>query len=215
MLTFTTRTARRAVAVVSTTALLTVGLAACSGTPEATEPAPTPTEIATPEPTSTAAQEILEPFGFADLSAKELVDTLDAQPLEERPADLRVSIRPDELLVSDASGAEAAMPMPQDAFYVSLAPYVDSTHECYFHSLTTCTGEMQNVPIDVLVTDAETGKVLIDEEITTFANGFLGLWLPRDRQVEVTFESEGRSATTTLDTSNPDDATCVTTMQLA
>ncbi|GMA34464.1 CueP family metal-binding protein [Demequina litorisediminis] len=72
--------------------------------------------------------------------------------------------------------------MPDDAFYVSLAPYVDTTHECYFHSLTTCTGEMQGEDIDVTVTDVETGEVLVDEAMTTFDNGFVGLWLPRDAE---------------------------------
>ena len=98
---------------------------------------------------------------------------------------------------------------------MSIAPYIDQTHDCYFHSLTTCTGEIQNSAVHVLATDSASGETLIDEPRTTFDNGFVGLWLPRGRDVTVTIEYEGRSATSDLSTSNEDDATCVTTMQLA
>ena len=157
---------------------------------------------------------MLKDHGLAGLDAREIIDRLDALPTAERPDDLIVSIRPNELMLTDAAQRETTLPMPDDQFYVSIAPYENQTHDCYFHSLTTCAGEIQNADVHMLVTDADSGDILIDETRTTFDNGFVGLWLPRDTDVTVAIEYDGRSATTDLSTSNDDDTTCVTTMQL-
>ncbi|WP_084075236.1 CueP family metal-binding protein [Demequina sp. NBRC 110052] len=202
-----TRRARAAIiAAAVTTAALTLG--ACSA--PASDVPETTGATASDEPGDPA----LAALGLEDADARTLIDTLDALPLDERPTDLMASIRPDEVLVTTESG-ETSIPMPEDAFYVSFAPYVDSTHDCYFHSLTTCTGELGDEEVQVLVTDAATGEVLIDETRTTFANGFVGLWLPRDIQATLTVTYDGLTATQELSTANADDATCVTTMQLA
>ena len=211
-------TARRTVAIIAAAAAITIGVSACSSTPESAPapanetPAPTAEAAA---PNSAEADAMLAAQGLDGLDSRALVDTLDATALSERPEGLIASVRPDELLLTDATGAEASVPMPDDAFYVSFAPYVDTTHECYFHSLTTCVGELQGEQIDVVVTDSATGEVLVDETMTTFDNGFVGVWLPRDIDADVTVEHDGLSASTTVSTSNADDATCITTMQLA
>lgn len=154
-------------------------------------------------------------YGLQGLDAHEIIDRLDAVKVAERPEGLMVSIRPNELRLTDQTKRETTFPMPDDQFYVSIAPYEGDTHDCYFHSLTTCIGEMQNASVHVLATDANSGEILIDEVRTTFDNGFVGLWLPRDIDVTVSIDSGGRSATTGLSTRNDDDATCVTTMKLA
>ncbi len=215
-------TARRTVAIIAATAAISLGVSACAGTPE-TQPssqagAPNTEVLAgapSATPTNAAADALLATVGLDGEDARTVVDTLDATALTERTDAFMASVRPDELLLIDADGTETSLPMPEDAFYVSLAPYVDVTHECYFHSLTTCVGEMQAEEIQVLVTDTATGEVLVDDTMTTFDNGFLGLWLPRDLDVEVTIEQDGLSATSVVSTSNEDDATCITTMQLA
>ncbi|WP_084104755.1 CueP family metal-binding protein [Demequina sp. NBRC 110056] len=196
-MTISTLARRASIAAVAATAALV--LAACS----AEQPAPPDTA------------DVLTSVGLDGLDAREIVDTLDATPLIERTTDYVVSIRPDELLVTDAAGDEASVPMPADEFYVSLAPYVEQTHDCYFHSLTTCTGELQNAAIDVTVVDNATGETVLDEQRTTFDNGFVGLWLPRDLDATITIGYDGLTATGPLSTSESDDATCVTTMQLA
>ncbi len=160
------------------------------------------------------ANDLLAEHSLEGLTAREVVDTMDALAVADRPSDLMLSIRPNELVVKGAAGEEGALPMPEDAFYVSVAPYVSSTHDCYFHSLTTCKGEMSGESVHVLATDADTGDVLIDEVRTTFDNGFVGLWLPKGIDAVVEIEADGRVATATLSTRNADDATCVTTMQL-
>lgn len=213
-------TARRTVAILAVTAAVTVGVSACSSD---SDPAPAPADETTaPGPTagatapdSATADAMLAEVGLDGVDARTVVDTLDATPLGDRTDSFMASVRPNELLLTDATGTETTIPMPEDAFYVSLAPYIDSTHECYFHSLTTCVGELQGEEIDVLVTDTATGEVLVEQTMTTFDNGFVGMWLPRDIEADVTIERDGLSASTTLSTSEEDDATCITTMQLA
>ena len=91
---------------------------------------------------------LLATYGLEGLDAREVIDTLEALPVDERPKDLVASVRPDVLLLSDDS-SEVTLPMPDDAFYVSVAPYVAQTHACTFHSLTTCQGEMRNTAMRV------------------------------------------------------------------
>ncbi len=204
----TSRWVSRSMTTLAVAAAAMLALSAC------TAPAQTPTGVDGADDVPLVSDATLKDHGLAGLDAREIIDLLDAMPTAERPDDLMVSIRPNELVITDDAQQETALPMPDDQFYVSIAPYKDNTHDCYFHSLTTCAGEIQNADVHMLVTDADSGDVLIDETRTTFDNGFVGLWLPRNIDVTVAIEYDGRSATTDLSTSSDDDATCVTTMQL-
>ena len=157
---------------------------------------------------------MLADHGLSGLDARQIIERLDTMPLTDRPANLIASIRPDRLVLSDDQERELSLPMPADQFYVSFAPYLTQTHDCHFHSLTTCVGELQNADIQVKVTDVATGEVLVDEERRTFDNGFLGLWLPRDIEATLTVEYQGRAATLQLTTKGDEAATCVTTLRL-
>ena len=199
------RTRRFAVAGVTAGALL---LAGCTATGAATTPPPAG------QTATSAADEILAPYGMSGQDARQVIDQLEALGLDERPAELRASIRPDELLLADADGHEASLPMPADAFYVSIAPYVETTHECGYHSLTTCTGELGGQTMHVVVTDTASGDVIVDDDLTAAPNGFVGLWVPRDADLNVSVEAQGRTATADLSTASPEDLTCITTMQL-
>lgn len=201
--------AGRSISTLAVAVAAVLALAAC------TAPAQTPTGLDGADDAAIASDTLLKDHGLAGLDARQIIDLLDSMPTAERPDDLVVSIRPDDLIVTDAAQHEVTLPMPDEQFYVSIAPYVDETHECYFHSLTTCAGEIKNADVHMLVTDSTSGEILIDETRTTFDNGFVGLWLPRDIDVTVAIEYDGRSATTDLSTRSADDATCVTTMQLA
>jgi len=205
----THHTAGRSGAAVALAIVAALVLSACTPASQATPDAAAVTE----NPQQRA--EMMADYGLAGLDAQQVIDKLDALTLVNRPSTLMASVRPHELLLTDDQQREVALAIPEDTFYVSIAPYIDQTHDCYFHSLTTCTGEIQNSAVHVLATDSASGETLIDEPRTTFDNGFVGLWLPRGRDVTVTIEYEGRSATSDLSTSNEDDATCVTTMQLA
>ncbi|MGK0716866.1 CueP family metal-binding protein [Leucobacter sp. W1153] len=175
--------------------------------------------IASPEPvpsevSATVNDEILAKHNLMGLDAKQIIEQLDSMPLADRPTDLIASVRPDELILTDEQQQETSVEAPADEFYVSVAPYQTQTHDCYYHSLTTCVGELQNTEVDVKVTNAETGETLIDDTRSTFDNGFLGLWLPRGIEATLSVEVDGHSATTPISTVSSDDPTCITTLQL-
>lgn len=174
------------------------------------------TATTTPEPTpSAAADPILDDHGLAGLDARQLIERLDAMPVADRPTDLIASVRPDEVLLTDDQGRETNVPIPEGEFYVSIAPYVNQTHDCHFHSLTTCLGELQDVEVRVTITDDATGAVVVDQALRTFDNGFVGLWLPQGIEGTLVVEHDGLSATSDISTVNEDDPTCLTTLRLS
>lgn len=149
---------------------------------------------------------------FENRDAREVIEELDTTPVAERRSDIMASIRPDSLIIADAAGQETSLPLPADEFYVSIAPYATQTHDCFYHSLTTCLGELGNEPLQVKVV-AEDGTTLVDDQLQTFDNGFLGLWLPRDITATISIAHEGRTATQEI-TTDAEAATCLTTLQL-
>lgn len=170
---------------------------------------------ADPEPTAdgTVSQDaFLTTYGLADMDAVEIIDRLDRQKVSERPTDLIASVRNDELLLSSGD-QEVALDLPDNQTYVSIAPYLNSTHDCFYHSLTTCQGELDNEDIQVTITDEATGEVLVDEATTTFDNGFIGFWLPDDVTGLIEVSYQGRTGTTEFSTTD-DGATCVTDLRL-
>lgn len=187
--------------VIPVIALSTVlALSGCAAQ-ESTAPSEAPT---------TAGGEILAEQGLADADVVTVIDTLDQTPQSQRATNMMASIRPAELLLSDEQGREESVPMPDDAFYVSFAPYVSQTHPCHFHSLTTCTGELANTEIELTVTNDTDGSVLVDELVTTYDNGFYGLWLPRGIDATIEVSVDGMTAATPVSTSGDEDATCIT-----
>lgn len=164
-------------------------------------------------PEEPALDALLDRHDLAGLSGQEVVDRLEGLETADRPTDLVASVRAAELVLADES-YETTVPLPEDTFYLSVAPFVDETHECFYHSLTTCQGELADEPVSVTVVDAATGEVLVEEDTTLGANGFVGLWLPRDVDAELRVEHEGQVGTTTVST-GADDPTCLTTLQLA
>jgi hypothetical protein len=161
-----------------------------------------------------SATDILAEFDLAGLDGRQIVDRLDRVPVEARQADLRASVRPGEVLLS-RTGSEETTPvdLPDDLFYLSIAPYLEQTHECFFHSLTTCRGELGGKQVHVTITEQGTGAVLVDTVTETFDNGFVGFWLPSGITATLGVEYEGRAASTAIST-GPEDPTCLTTVQL-
>lgn len=154
---------------------------------------------------------MLDGYGVsAEDGVRAAIMTLDSHE-QERPLSVQGQVRTGDVVFSDGE-QEIAVPIPGDLVYVSIAPYVDQTHECFFHSLTTCKGELGNEEINVQVID-DSGKTLVDESVQTYDNGFVGLWLPRDINGTITIEHQGRSVTDSISTGQ-DDPTCITTLQL-
>jgi hypothetical protein len=179
-------------------------LAGCSapdagpGTTSATSPAAAPAEA------------LLDEYGIDGGSVEEVVEALDATHAD-RDRGLAASVTADQVVLAD-EGRQAALDMPQDRFYLAVAPYETTTHDCFHHSLSGCQGELVDTPVHVTVTGAD-GTVLVDEERTTYANGFVGLWLPADMEGTIEVRAQGGTATADIAT-GADDPTCLTTLRL-
>lgn len=197
-------------------AVLAVALTACSsdddGDPGSqTSPQETTQGDAQAEVETEEQAAVLAEFDLEDKSPQEIVDHLDRLGFDERPGDLIASVRPQELQIIHED-EEFALDLADAGFYLSFAPYVEQTHDCYFHSLTTCVGELGGEEIEVTITDAD-GQELVNETVTIFDNGFYGVWLDHDIEgtLEVTYgDYSGEVPFAT----GPDDATCVATLQL-
>lgn len=193
-------------------AVLALVLAGCAAGEPAAEAPAAGTAGVEQAPGGAEAQALLAAYDLDGLPVTDVIDRMDRLGGSERPTDLIASVRPDELVLSDGV-TEQSLPMPEEEFYVSVAPYVDQTHECYFHSLTTCQGELVEQGVTVRVVD-DAGEVLVDEERTTFANGFVGMWLPRGTSGTIEITQDGRTGQVEFSTDDADDATCVTTLRL-
>lgn len=195
-------------------AAVTLGLVGCasSGDPS-TDTATSAVETQSQENSQTTPADILAPYSLEGRDVEEVVDALDRMPVDERPKDLIASVGIDQLELS-TNGGNAAMDMPENKTYVSFAPYLNDTHPCTFHSLTTCRGEMRRTPIHIRIIESGSNRVLVDDRVKTFDNGFYGVWLPRniDGKIEVTHE--GKSGSTDFSTKT-DGATCVTDLKLS
>lgn len=170
------------------------------------------TPISEPAAGDVPPEDFLAAHDLAGMDAAGAIDHLDQMAVADRPTDLIASVRTDELLLTD-DNQEIVLDLPQDLTYVSIAPYVNQTHDCFYHSLTTCLGELGNKPIQVTITDEVTGEVLVDEETTTFDNGFVGFWIPDEATGTIEVTHQGRTGTTEFSTTD-DGATCVTDLRL-
>ena len=161
---------------------------------------------------SGTADDLLAEHDLAGMDAVEVIDHLDRLPVNQRPEDLMASVQSEELVLTDGT-QEVAMDLPEDKSYVSIAPFVDVTHDCFFHSLTTCLGEMSGVDVDVVITDSATDEAVVEESTTTFDNGFVGFWVPSDITGTIEITAEDKTGSTGFST-DADGATCVTDLKL-
>lgn len=120
----------------------------------------------------------LAQHGLAGKTVEQMVDTIDQTP-QSRPLPYSASITSTELKLSDG---EQIYTLPLgNKFYLSFAPYEWRTHPCFNHSLSGCQGEMPNKPFTVKVTDSK-GAVIVQKEMQSYRNGFIGVWLPRNME---------------------------------
>ncbi|GID29803.1 hypothetical protein Abr02nite_47860 [Paractinoplanes brasiliensis] len=187
-------------------------MAGCGGT-GGSAPVAGPAGATVAASSSAEAQPLLARHGLAGKSTVEVIDQLDRLDPQRRPAGLKASVRAGELLISDG-GQEHSLPIPADRFYLSVGPYLQQTHDCFFHAPTGCKGELAGKQVQVKIVNDADGAVLVDESRTTFANGFVGFWLPRNITGTLRITSDGRTAESKIST-GADAPTCLTTLRLA
>lgn len=188
---------RRSLAALATAALL--ALTGCTSTASPTAP-----------DAAMSQNLVVQQLGFTGKSAVEIVQAIDSSP-DARPLDFGASVRDTEVVLSTGD-AETALPLPADQFYLSIAPYETHTHECFNHSLATCRGELADADVTVTIVDDQ-GKVLVDKQTKTYANGFVGVWLPRDVRGTVRVTHDGLTGSAPFATTKG-SPTCMTTLRL-
>lgn len=126
--------------------------------------------------------------------------------------DTSASITSTQLIITDSDDKESVYDLPEEEFFVSIAPFINETHPCEIHSLTGCQGELVNQNFDFYIEDMD-GNVVLDETMNSESNGFIDLWLPRDKTYNVKISYEGKQVESEISTFEK-DGTCITTMQL-
>ena len=78
--------------------------------------------------------------------------------------------------------------------------------------MTGCQGALVNKEFDVYIEDIE-GNVLVDEKLKSQSNGFIDIWLPRDKEYRIEIKYDDKKVESEFSTFENDN-TCITTMQL-
>lgn len=156
---------------------------------------------------------VLAGLGLDASDPTALAEGLEAMPVDSRTAELTAAITPTEVRVQPDQPGELVVPIPDDKFYLSIAPYRTQTHPCTFHVPTSCLGELRDTDAQLRITNAATGEVVVEREARTADNGFVGVWLPRDGEFTVEVTVDGDTGSQLVRTGD-EDPTCLTTLQL-
>jgi hypothetical protein len=78
--------------------------------------------------------------------------------------------------------------------------------------MSSCKGELVQTKLNVKAVD-KSGSVIMNKSVSTLKNGFMELWLPRNRTINLSISGLNRSATDVITTTDG-SATCITTMRL-
>lgn len=160
-------------------------------------------------------------FILAGCAGKKVLNESDTQDIKQlvneysvhNMKDQSASITSEQLIVTTSNKKKLTYELPENEFFLSIAPFVKETHPCAIHSLTGCQGEMVEKEFDVHIADTE-GNVILDQTMKSQANGFIDFWLPRDKTYRITIKHDGKIAESEISTFK-DDNTCITTMQLS
>jgi hypothetical protein len=126
--------------------------------------------------------------------------------------DVKTFVTPDAVNFQFKDGKMVVVPLPDDQMIVSIAPYVNKTHPCATHTMSSCKGELKNTLIEVKAVTAG-GRVLINESIMSPFTGFVDLWLPRNQEITLYVSALGKKATGKIDTYR-NSKTCDSTLKL-
>lgn len=147
---------------------------------------------------------MLNTFNLENKTIQELVYDLESQSFDPS---LSASITHKHLTLTNQEES-VKFELPEDKFYVAFAPYISTTHPCTYHNLTTCQSELANQEFHVLI--KENNDVVIDEMMTSFDNGFIGVWLDKDKEFSLEVSFNNLVAKTFIKTTD-DSNTCITT----
>jgi hypothetical protein len=97
-------------------------------------------------------------------------------------------------------------------YFMSIAPYQNDTHDCYYHILA-CKAEMVNTHVSYSI--EEVGGSFVTQGVgVTGSNGFMDLYLQRNKTYRISVvigELEGEVTVTTF----PGSPTCITNLKIS
>lgn len=158
---------------------------------------------------SKSDDDVLKEIGLQGMSSKEILNALANDTVDSSTFSVSVT---DSYLTLKTDDSAIQLDMPVDEYYLSIAPYVNFTHECMMHSATGCTGELGNKEFHIYYEDTD-GNIIIDEIHQSMHNGFIDLWLPRDIEGTMTITYGDLEVEKMISTTSGNN-TCETTMQL-
>jgi hypothetical protein len=122
-------------------------------------------------------------------------------------------VTPLELIVNFPDNKLIKKLLPVDSLYIAVAPYITNTHTCATHYISSCDAELKSKSFNVVAKDSSSGVIYFDKTLESLNNGFIELWLPRNKTIHLHIVYNNLNTDgyiTTTDNSN----TCITTMQL-
>lgn len=126
--------------------------------------------------------------------------------------DIVTFVTPDTVNFKFKDGETISIPVPNDMMIVSIAPYINKTHECATHYMSSCDAELKNEDMKITAANAG-GKIFINKIMKTGPTGFLDLWLPRNQEITIVVSAKGKKATGKIYTYR-NSKTCETTLKL-
>ena len=152
-------------------------------------------------------QDVILKENYDSSDIKELVEILSVNDVN----DYEAVITSTQLIITTKDHRDMIY-LPDDEFFVSVAPYIHETHPCTNHVLTSCQGELVNEDFEVTIVD-EQGDIVVHGTFNSGSNGFIDLWLPRNKAFQIEIKHEEKQVISEISTFEH-DGTCLTTMQL-
>lgn len=192
--------------------VLAFGFAGCSGDKSgASGSASGQNPSATSEATDPKVMQFLEKHNLHGMPMPYIMAKLEEDNTGDRENGPVGIVESDYLKLSDGQD-EVAVPIT-DGYYLAIAPYVNSPFECTTHNLATDQGELANREMHFTLTD-DGGQTLVDETLTTYDNGFMGIWLPKDKTGKITVTMDDKTGSADFSTAK-DSPTCIGNLQLS
>ena len=154
--------------------------------------------------------QFLNRHGLSQMTLPEMLAQLEDRLDTESSFNARITGH--QLLMADRE-MQVEIAVPDNMFYLSVAPYITHTHPCAIHNLVTCRGELANQSFMVSVTDLATNEIVFEGQVRAAINGFFGIWLPANIEAIISVSFDGKEASTLISTDKEAD-TCLTTLRL-
>lgn len=120
-------------------------------------------------------------------------------------------ITPKVLVVEFPDGRTITKNLPDNEMFIAIAPYLTRTHSCTNHYISKCDAELKNKEFYVEI--YSNNEKIITTTYKSLNNGFIELWLPRNKTIKIEIKYSNKKAEETFLTDD-NCRTCFTTFFL-